>query len=163
MGKNPVVAVVAVIIIVVAVILMLRSGSGAGTGGAGATAVPWYDTGTSKLYGQTELSAIPPVKAPSGEEGVRAFVFSCTNCSDKSSQFIAYLEKYAPEARAEYEKLRSSEDMPARAAAQQNTMVRGEDDTEWVERMTDEGQAIIFSAADQCAPSPAQPCTTYVP
>lgn len=59
----------------------------------------FYDLGTGELF--VAQAAIPPIDTKSGEgQGVRAVVFSCGKCQDKSTRFIGWLERYTPEARA---------------------------------------------------------------
>ena len=160
MGKNPVVAVVAVIVIIVAVIFMLRGG-----GDDRSSDVPqanWYDTGTNELYGvKSADTGFPPMPAPSGKDGVMAHVFSCTGCTDKGSRFIGYLEKYTDEDKAAM----ADPNAPpgARHAIMGSSLVRGEEDTEWVTQSSPEGFAILGAAAAQCAPQTASSCGDYMP
>jgi len=162
MGKNPVVAVVAVIIIVVAIILMFRS-AGSGGPGEGIPDTNWYDTGTSELYGRKEDGKLPPVPAASGKEGVRAHVFSCTNCSDKSSRFIGYLEKFTDEAKATIAQTYENQDMGARNAAINSALIRGEKDTDWVAKNSPEGEGILAGPAAECGGQPLKVCGKYMP
>jgi len=160
MGKNPIVAVVAVIIVVVAVIYMFRGG---GKDLSSSVAEwNWYDTGTSELYGDAspELS---PIQAPSGKDGVKAYVFSCTSCEDKGSRFIGYLEKYTDEDKAAIASTYESGNMGARTEAYNNAKVRGENDTEWVVKSSAEGADVVASANAECAPQSANSCAKYMP
>lgn len=66
--------------------------------------VYYYDLGSGQIFlGKSDK--VSPIDAPSGPgssgepNGVRAYVFSCTNCDDESSRFIGWLEKYTPEAK----------------------------------------------------------------
>lgn len=59
----------------------------------------FYDLERNELYVDVRTH-VPPVPAPSGSEhGVLAAVFSCGSCEDKSTHFVAWLERYSPEAR----------------------------------------------------------------
>ena len=98
MGKNPVVTVMSVIVATVAVIVLIFAvtriinhlrPARAGT----QMYVFWYDTGKRKLY-PGALADVPPVRLPSGAEGVRAYVFAERDCSDPNDRFIGYLEKH---------------------------------------------------------------------
>lgn len=66
--------------------------------------VYYYDLGTGELF-LAKSNEIPPIDAPSGPgpnntpRGVRAYVFSCGDCSDKSQQFVGWLEMYTPDAK----------------------------------------------------------------
>ena len=160
MGKNPVVAIVAVIIIIVAIIFMFRGG-----GTDRSSTIPeanWYDTGTNELYGVASTGIdFPPIPAPSGKDGVIAHVFSCTACTDKGSRFIGYLEKYSDEDKAA---LADRSGPPgARHAIMNNSLVRGEEDTEWVSKLSPEGQGLVTAADAQCAPQKASACGGYMP
>ena len=58
----------------------------------------YYDTNTKKLF-PAAREATPPIAAPSDagkdtKSGVRAWVYSCSSCSDASSQFIGYMITY---------------------------------------------------------------------
>ncbi len=160
MGKNPIVAIVAVIVIVVAVVLMFRGGNK--TPSSSVPQANWYDTGTNELYGVTPTgNDFPPMPATSGQDGVIAYVFSCTSCTDKSSRFIGYLEKYTAEDKAA---LADRSGPPGeRHAIINNSQVRGEQDTEWVVKSSAEGQSISTSADAQCAPQQASACHEYMP
>ena len=162
MGKNPVVAVVAIIVIIVAVILIARRFMSPGVTGA-VGAGTFYDVGKKEVYPQTDPGAIPPVKLPSGNEGVRAWVYSCSSCDDKTSHLIGYLEKYTEEGKAAVQR---SYDMPtdfaARAEARQYRLIRREDDKDWVDWDSMEGEAILAEAEEICAPAKANHCSTYV-
>jgi hypothetical protein len=52
---------------------------------------------------------LPPLESGA----VRAVVFSCGDCSDKSTHFVGWIEKYTDEAKAIMERLRAAPPMPA--------------------------------------------------
>lgn len=63
----------------------------------------YYDLQTGDLFSvaSAETSARPveeAVSAPSGAEGVRAYVYSCGRCTE-SERYIGYIEGYSEEAR----------------------------------------------------------------
>ncbi|MFG0249180.1 MAG: hypothetical protein ACF8OB_09865 [Phycisphaeraceae bacterium JB051] len=60
--------------------------------------VYFMDTSDGALF-IDKSDQLPPIVAPSGKDGVRAFVFSCGDCGDESSRFIGWLETYTPEAK----------------------------------------------------------------
>lgn len=66
--------------------------------------VYYYDLGTGKLF-LAKSNQIPPIESPSGPgpnnipQGVRAYVFSCGDCGDKTQQFVGWLEMYTPDAK----------------------------------------------------------------
>ena len=60
--------------------------------------VYFMDTADGSLFvGKSD--ELPPIVAPSGKDGVRAFVFACGDCGDESARFTGWLETYTPEAK----------------------------------------------------------------
>jgi len=56
----------------------------------------YYDLGTGQLFADSP-GQVPPIDAPSGPGvGVRAYVFSCNDCSDEQQRFIAWYERQIP-------------------------------------------------------------------
>ena len=146
MGKNPVVAIVAVIILIVAIIMIAKSMSPGGGGvEQGETRAFWYDTGTNKLYGAPP--DVPPLPAPSGSEGVSAFVFAQGSCDNASDRFIGYLEKF-PNRDAIMAAQGAFERMPLMEEA----LIRGEDDEDWVLKHSPAGADIMAASQglNQC-------------
>lgn len=83
---------VAVLLLLIAVSLLATRSRRTVTGG---TQRWFYDVQTGELF--VYAGAEPaPVTAPSGGEGVQAFVFACGECTE-SNRRIGYLEKYTPE------------------------------------------------------------------
>jgi len=65
----------------------------------------YYDLGSRELFvGPSDVLA--PIEAPSGGEGVRAFVFACGQCADPFKGEIAYLVKYPDDAKRQIQALR---------------------------------------------------------
>jgi len=61
----------------------------------------FFDVGSGELFVRKNTE-VPPIDAPSGAgKGVRAVVFSCTDCDDKKTHFTGWLETYTPEAKEE--------------------------------------------------------------
>jgi len=59
----------------------------------------FYDLGTGKVFAGDAMLT-PAIASESGEGmGVGAIVFSCSNCDDESSRFVAWLEKYTDAAK----------------------------------------------------------------
>ena len=136
MGRNPVVALIAVIILIVAIIMIAKNMSGGGGGvGASETRVFWYDTGTNKLFGAPPN--ISPIEAPSGSNGVSAFVFASGSCDNAGDRFIAYLEMF-PNKDA-IMAAQGFERMPLMEEA----LVRGVDDEDWVLKNSLEGAEVM--------------------
>ena len=161
MGKNPVVAIIAAIVLIVAVVLIFRqAGIGGGSMGSPKDAY-WYDLDTGKLFGHKAVT--PPIEAPSGGEGVRAHVFACNNCDDKSDRFIAFLERYSDEGKKALEEgAASGKDPMFRAQAMQYSEVRLEADTEWTSGADMEAAMAIRQYQNtQCGDKPAKPCFVF--
>ncbi|MCE9591069.1 MAG: hypothetical protein K8S99_11150 [Planctomycetes bacterium] len=113
-------------------------------------------------------SEVPPIrgaisgaKMPDGSEaGVGAQVFACGSCADKSKLFIAYIEKYTPEARAkklnpQHEEVGPSlgPDMgPNFLAMDQGHLVSTAEDrgAHWIEFMSPEGQRLRMMVNEKC-------------
>jgi hypothetical protein len=61
--------------------------------------VYYLDLGTGQLFAD-DAAAIAPIDAPSGTgAGVRAYVFSCNDCSDEQQRFTGWLERHIPSAK----------------------------------------------------------------
>ena len=135
MGKNPVVAVIAVIVLIVAVVLIVKNMSGGGPK-VQVGDVFWYDTGDKKLYPapQTEL---PPMTAPSGQEGVMAYVFTEGSCDNANERFIGFLEKHPDK-----EAFKQAGGLEGRIALLERRLVRRPEDAEWIAAGTPEGQEL---------------------
>lgn len=118
--------------------------------------VYYYDLGSKKLF-IDKSDKYPPIAAPSGEKGVRAYVFSCGSCADEKQRFIGYLEMYTPKAKERLEN-------PQPPAAQmdpdvpppdfdiynQGRLVRGMDTEEWVTAESEAGFQIIDKISTKC-------------
>lgn len=97
----------------------------------------YYDTQTDELF-VDEANLIPPIKAPSGGEGVIAQVYACGDCSGE--KYIALLRKYSPEAKQAIEK-----GLPPNPNGE---LVRlAEPGSEWVPADSDAGQQIRLTSA----------------
>ena len=137
MGKNPVVTLIAVIILIVAIIMIAKSMSrGSGVVVTGDTRATWYDTGTNKLFGAP--AATPPIKAPSGSDGVQAHMFANGSCDNAGDRFIGYLEMYPNK-----DAIDQAQGAFERAPLMDEAMVRAEDDEEWVNRNSAEGAQLM--------------------
>ena len=68
--------------------------------------VVWYlDLDTGKLMAKS-ATLLPPIPASSPTSGVRAYVFSCGGCDNENARFVAYVERYEPEARSKLQSAR---------------------------------------------------------
>lgn len=159
MGKNPVVAVIAVIILLVAVFFIFKQ-MGLGGGGYGsAKDAYWYDVDTGELFGHAAV--LPPIEAPSGGEGVRAYLFACNDCDDKSDRFIGYLERYSEEGRRILKEEQDKGNPMARALAMEGAEIRRDTDEEWLPAMGDDGKALRQEPQTKCGGKPAKQCFVF--
>ena len=160
MGNNPVLVVVAVVILAVAIVLIAWNMGGNPPPPQGSRS--FYDEGTKELYPFAKQEW-PPVKAPSGQDGVKAFVYSCTDCEDKSSRFIGYLQKFTPEGKENLLKAFKENDMNARVIEFERALVRVPDEAQWYEKNTAEGVEIRDAIHDNCAEGEvAEECKWYL-
>lgn len=140
MGQNPVVAVIAAIVLIVAVVLVIRFVAG-GEGGP-TNLSNWYDIDKKQLYGAPGQDT-PPMKAPSGGEGVKARVYANGSCDNKDDRFIGYLEKFSEATKAELRGMKSPIDHAEMARiANEGKMVKRPEDADWVEGNSDAGLEI---------------------
>ncbi len=114
--------------------------------------VYFYDLSEQKLFPAPRAS-IPPIRGVNNEEadGVRAIVISDSgDPKNRKRQRIAYLEKYTPQLKAEFEAARNrSADATSNAVAiprevvPANTLVRRLTDKEWYPMNSPEGEKIV--------------------
>ena len=135
----------------------------------------FYDLGSTspnpldRLF-VAEPSELPPIVPPSGKNqensapgGVRAYVFACGDCSDRSSMFIGYLEAYTPERKAELLKIAS---LPQSAIPKTSTkadkghLLKSPDGQGWLVYDSHEASAIRKSVESKCPQEslPTTPC-----
>ena len=132
----------------------------------------FYDLNTGQLF-TDERTYIPPIEAPSGPliengvltdkpAGVRAYVYSCSNCENRASRFIAYLETFSDHANALLSDRESviPRGMTGREAAEYEEQVfnRGhmfgriakDRSVQWAPAFSEEGLDIEVEAFDRC-------------
>lgn len=119
----------------------------------------YYDLNTKLVFdGPHDL--IPPIDAPSAKPGpdgrgagVRAYVFSCTDCKDKSTHFVGFLETYSEQAKAKMNDPNATE-------AETTASIKREDDEGWAVASSPEGQKVRTDAYKKCAANQRpQQCT----
>jgi hypothetical protein len=113
------------------------------------TAYHYYDL-KSKQFFEGPMDKFSPIAAPSGGEGVRAYVFSCSDCADTASRFTAYLFKNSEAAK---KLLEDSADMTGGAnykAWYDGQLVSKPEGGEWVNIHSPEGVAIAGTAKAKC-------------
>jgi len=116
--------------------------------------VYFYDVGSGELYSEA-VETSPPTTAPSGSEGVRAFVFACNDCDDASDRFIGYLRKFSD---AYVSAVKSGNpEIPAEVIMAAN-LVRITDDQRWFVTESPRGQAILTGPQQRCESQTPQEC-----
>lgn len=111
--------------------------------------VYFYDLSQQKLFAAPR-SSVPPIRGIDNDEqdGVRAIVISENgNPADRKHRRIAYLEKYTPQLKAQFEAIQKNgvdgttslrrEDVPA------STLVRRLTDRDWYPMNSAEGEKIV--------------------
>ena len=111
--------------------------------------VYFYDLSQQKLF-PAPRSSVPPIRGIDNDEldGVRAIVISENgNPADRKHRRIAYLEKYTPQLKAQFEAIQKNgatvstsirrEDVPA------STLVRRLTDRDWYPMDSAEGEKIV--------------------
>ncbi len=144
--------------------------------------VYFYDLNTGKLF-IGKSSDIPPIDAPSGnlmqdgnatdqQAGVKAYVYSCDDCSVEDSRFVGWLETYTPQLKLQLEDpeaLMSSD--PDSMEAEIDMMqvfeqghliakpVEPGAEPDWVPATAEEGFALVQEVQETCGPATIpQPC-----
>lgn len=97
-------AVLALVVIAVAGTIIVRSQQGSTV--VAPDQAYFYSLQSGELF-SSSYDNLPPVQAPNGGEGVRAYVYSCATC-DVQNQFTAYLETYPAEAKAKLKAAKAS-------------------------------------------------------
>jgi hypothetical protein len=113
----------------------------------------FYDLSERKLF-VAARTRVPPIRGINNDEpdGMRAIVISSSgDPKDKASQKIAYLEKYAPELKQQFEAMQSGPESRApsgsrigRGAAQSFIFVRRLDEETWHPVNSAEGEKIMM-------------------
>ena len=112
----------------------------------------FYDLSERKLFVALRTK-VPPIRGINNDEpdGMRAIVISTSGDSkDKASLKIAYLEKYAPELKQQFEAMQSGQESRApsgnrisRGAAQSFIFVRRLNEENWYPVNSTEGEKIM--------------------
>ncbi len=113
----------------------------------------FYDLSAQELFIAPQASSIPPIGGIDGveEDGVRAIVVAPAGQSeDEASRTIAYLEKYSPRLKGQFEAFRAAQKggPPAqqtisRGQSRAHTFVKRISDTNWVPMSSQEAERIV--------------------
>ncbi len=159
LNNNPaIVTIAAIVLLLVCLGVIYRTLSGGG-GGPRIVDIYFYDLGSGEVFiGPSD--SLPPIDAPSGPyngkpAGVRAYVFSCTDCSDENSRFVGYLETYTDEAKAA---LTSGEAPDAYEYYDGGRLIKRPDEEGWARAESEEGFALIESVSTLCPGGVLKPC-----
>ena len=139
---------IATIVLLVAAVALIVTNLLTRTGDADGK-VYFYDLSQQKLFAAPR-SSVPPIRGIDNDEqdGVRAIVISeNANPADRKHRRIAYLEKYTPQLKAQFEAIQKNgagattslrrEDVPA------STLVRRLTDRDWYPMNSAEGEKIV--------------------
>lgn len=141
--KHPAIGTAAAIVTVLlsAVYVVSRSGimrtRPTGTG----VTVYFYDLSSGELFvGPLDLIETGIV-APSGGEGVRAYVYSCSDCADPGSRFIGHLHRFTAE-RKTSEPYNPAAERPSLSSDGWVTIVQDGQISSWIPAASAAGAAI---------------------
>jgi len=115
--------------------------------------VYYLDLKAMTLFSAAEVEP-SPISSPSGNEAVKAFVYSCSTCDDDAFRFIGYLEKYSE---AYKQALRSGSEM-SDDVAYNGEMFGTPDGKTWLPKLSEAGQALVISLAKKCGGDKITPC-----
>lgn len=157
-NRRPLVAGVCAVLAVLAVVLIVSGFFGSGGGDSRRkpiVKVYYYNLNDGKLF-EADRESISPMAAPgqgASDEpaGVRAYVYSCTNCADASTHFVGWLERYTPEARQTLLAIMNKAPTPQQiAAVEQGHQIRAEADGEWIRANHPDAAMIKRTVDERC-------------
>ncbi|HAI14361.1 MAG TPA: hypothetical protein DCM28_21835 [Phycisphaerales bacterium] len=121
--------------------------------------VYFMDTDDGKLF-VDKSDQLPPVVAPSGKDGVRAFIFSCSDCGDEASHFVGWLETYTPAAKKAIEAPVEGPEggMDNYELIENGHMVADPVSKKWVPANSEYGFKIMDMIQNKCGDEAPKPC-----
>ncbi len=157
--------VIAIAVIVLAIAASVRGmrGTTSNSGAPDKTQYFFVDPESGKL--SAFATPISPV-SQSGKELFRAYVYSCSSCSDASSRFVGYIEKLSPERHEKETQMRigltPGETLPPSARAQLQALggqfISAPSPVEWVDPASPDAEKIVTALRSQCPGIPL-PCS----
>jgi len=158
-NNSAVVTILTVALLIVAlgaIVLQLRPGRAGGQ----VVDVYYYDLDSGQIFTASSRE-VPPIETSTGPfNGVRAYVFACSDCGDESDRFVGWLEMYSPDAKALL--TRSAEAGPPGPEAfeswEQGHLIRDPNAEEWVLANSQGGFAVMESVREQCPDGRPRPC-----
>lgn len=138
--RNGALILAAVLLVLAVSITVMRRPARSGAG-------YWYmDVRNGELFAVAGHE-LPPVPAPSGAEGVRAYVFGCGSC-EPADRVIAYIEKFTDEGKA-WQRNRPL-DETSRNPGHLLSAVQNGQPTQWVSADSEAGYAIMVRVNQVC-------------
>ncbi|MFG0249166.1 MAG: hypothetical protein ACF8OB_09795 [Phycisphaeraceae bacterium JB051] len=128
--------------------------------GARVVEVYFMDTADGSIF-TAKSDQLPPITAPSGKHGVRAFVFACGDCGDEANRFIGWLETYTPEAKkAIYQPVTGPEGGMAKFEMIENGhLIAAPDSTGvWIKANSKDGFMLMDKIQGKCGNQAPKPC-----
>lgn len=136
-NNSTVVTAAAICVLVVALGVMLLTQRGPGPGAL--RDAYFWDLETQEPF-VASITEVPPIEAPSGGRGVRAYLYTCGECTPE--EWFGHLETYTEEAKEYYER----------------DGVPPEDDHELLVRPLEGGSWVPYDAAADVIERPYEPC-----
>jgi hypothetical protein len=132
----------------------------------------YYNLSTGQLF-RAKTGQLPPIATPGQQEGseamgVRAYVMSYKSEPQMSDIFVAYLEKFAPESKAEIQQLLKGDAEQSKQAVRlwnKSRLIKRPEDPNWLEASSSEGKLLIseFFAPDDAGRIPTYCAPDQVP
>lgn len=151
------------VVLVLAAVIAFTGGGSSTAQSLNETDVWFYDL-ESKEWFIASSHDVPPITAPSGGVGVRAFVYGCGDCSEPN-RFIGYLARYTPDARplmAEYIQRAGAGDPDAELLleqAQAGLEITSPDTLEWRLASSSDAHEVFGAYAERCGSQPRVACS----
>ena len=119
----------------------------------------FMDTADGSLF-IDKSDQLPPITAPSGMQGVRAFVFACGDCGDEANRFVGWLETYTPEAKKAIETPAVGPEggMDNYEVIENGHLVASPKSKQWMMANSEQGFKIMDSVLSQCPDQAPKPC-----
>lgn len=159
MDKNSAaVTIAAVLILVIALLNLYWCGDEGGSPGEAVDTYFW-SVDKQELF-LAKNDQIPPITAPEGGVGVRAYVYSCGDCSDAQSRFVGYVERYTDEYKDAMKKVREAAETGSQPPPEvmqfmeedysKHREVSGDGGKTWHAANTEEGRNITDAVLKMC-------------
>ncbi len=128
--------------------------------GARVVEVYFMDTADGSIF-TDKSDQLPPITAPSGKHGVRAFVFACGDCGDEANRFVGWLETYTPEAKKAIETPAAGPEggMANYELVENGHLVASPDSNgKWIKANSKDGFMLMDKIQGKCGNQALKPC-----